>query len=385
MDPRASPLTHWFPPFLTEHALWGMFLWQWLGLLVVVAATPFLSTLAQAVALALNARLARLTTTRWDDVLVESGRGPTRLLWAAGLLFGGTRPLLLREPVETAVEVVARAFVVISVGWFLLRFLRASADHIGSQVGKDPREAARARAVQTQMAVLRAVFEAAIWMIGAALVLIQFDVVRNVGVSLLASAGIAGLAVGLAAQKSLSSVLAGIQLSVTQPVRIGDVVIIDGDYGTVEDITLTYVTVKFWDLRRIVVPISYFLEKPFQNWSRGEPRLLGTVTLDVDYTTDVEAVRRKLKEVMAATPEGMWDGGMALLQVTDSSDRTMRIRALVSAMGPEKLWDLRCMVREQLVGFLVEHPEWLPRTRASAPPGTPRVAVEVAAVPAERR
>src|SRR6185436_17205389 len=333
MDPRASPLTHWFPPFLTEHALWGMLLWQWIGLVVVGVATPFLSTLLQAAWLVVGGRLARLTTTTWDDVLVDSSRGPSRTLWAAGLLFGGTRPLVLREPVETAVEVVSRACVVVSVGWFLLRFLRLAADHIGTQVAKDPKEAARARAVQTQLAVLRAVFEAAIWMIGAALVLIQFDVVRNVGVSLLASAGIAGLAVGLAAQKSLSSILAGIQLSVTQPIRIGDVVILEGDFGTVEDITLTYVTVKFWDLRRIVVPISYFLEKPFQNWSRGEPRLLGTVTLDVDYTVDVEAVRRRLREVIAAAPEGMWDGGVAQLQVTDSAERTMRIRALVSAMG----------------------------------------------------
>src|SRR6185295_1711781 len=278
--------------------------------------------------------------------------------------------------------------VVVSVGWFLVRFLRQAAIHIGTQVTKDPKEAARARAVQTQLAVLRAVFEAAIWVIGAALVLIQFDVVKNVGVSLLASAGIAGLAVGLAAQKSLSSVLAGIQLSVTQPIRIGDVVILEGDYGTVEDISLTYVTVKFWDLRRLVVPISYFLEKPFQNWSRGEPRLLGTVTVDVDYTADVGALRQKLKQVMAAAPEGMWDGAVAMLQVVDSLDRTIRVRALVSAMGPEKLWDLRCLVREQLVAFLVEHPDWLPRTRASAPQGTPSAAVQVASAAApssERR
>jgi small-conductance mechanosensitive channel len=389
MDPRASPLTHWFPPFLTEQALWGMYLWQWLGLLVVVVATPFLSTLAQAAGLAISTRLARLTTSTWDDELVVASRGPTRLLWVAALLFGGTRPLLLREPVETVVEVLARASVVVSVGWFLLRFLRRAAIHIGTQVSEDPKESARARAVQTQLAVLRTVFEAAIWVVGAALVLIQFDVVKNVGVSLLASAGIAGLAVGLAAQKSLSSVLAGIQLSVTQPIRIGDVVILEGDFGTVEDITLTYVTVKFWDLRRIVVPISYFLEKPFQNWSRGEPRLLGTVTLDVDYTTDVEQVRKELKAIMARAPEGMWDGGVALLQVTDSAERTMRIRALVSAMGPEKLWDLRCVVREGLVAFLVEHPDWLPRTRTSAPPGTTngevQAALAPAAEPAERR
>src|SRR5262249_19578259 len=156
--------------------------------------------------------------------------------------------------------------------------------------------------------------------------------------SLLASAGIAGLAIGLAAQKSLSTILAGIQLSVTQPIRIGDVVILEGDFGTIEDITLTFVMVRFWDLRRMVVPISYFLENPFQNWSRGEPRLLGAVTLDVDFTTDVEQMRQKLKEVLDGMPEGLWDGALGQLQVVDTSDRTIRLRALVSAMGPDKLW-----------------------------------------------
>jgi small-conductance mechanosensitive channel len=357
-------------------------------LVVVVVATPFLATLVQAGVLALGVRLARLTVTTWDDEVMTSSRGPTRLMAAAVVLFGATRPLVLREPTETVVEVVARAAVIASVGWFLLRFLRQAAAHIGRQASGDPQEMARARAVQTQLAVLRAVFEVAIWVIGAALVLVQFDVVRNVGVSLLASAGIAGLAIGLAAQKSLSNILAGIQLSVTQPVRIGDVVILEGDFGTVEDISLTFVTVKFWDLRRLVVPISYFLEKPFQNWSRGEPRLMGAVTLDVDYTTDVEQVRAKLKEVMAGIPEGLWDGGMAQLQVADATDRTIRLRALVSAMGPEKLWDLRCAVRERLVTFITEHPDWLPRTRASAPPETPKSAVDAAAAPApepERR
>jgi len=234
--------------------------------------------------------------------------------------------------------------------------------------------------------VLRAVFEVAIWVVGAALVLIQFDVVRNVGVSLLASAGIAGLAVGLAAQKSLSNILAGIQLSVTQPVRIGDVIIVEGDYGTVEDITLTYVVVRYWDLRHIVVPISYFLEKPFQNWSRGEPRMLGAVTLEVDFTADVEQVRKRLLELVEKEGKPLWDGGLAQLQVTDASDRTMKLRALVSAVGPEHLWDLRCLVRERLVSYLAQHPDWLPRTRAQAPLGMARSAVDAAAAmpPRER-
>ncbi|HVE82578.1 MAG TPA: mechanosensitive ion channel domain-containing protein [Myxococcales bacterium] len=386
MDARSAPIAHWFPALLSEHSLWGMYLWQWLGLLLVVLATPVLSILFQRLTLAVGLRLARLTSTQWDDELVTSGQGPTRLMAGAAFLFGATRPLWLRESVDVVVEVLARTAVIVSVGWYLLRFLRQAAVHIGKRVTEDPVERARARAVQTQLAVLRAVFEVAIWVVGAALVLIQFDVVRNVGVSLLASAGIAGLAVGLAAQKSLSNILAGIQLSVTQPVRIGDVIIVEGDYGTVEDITLTYVVVRYWDLRHIVVPISYFLEKPFQNWSRGEPRMLGAVTLEVDFTADVEQVRKRLLELVEKEGKPLWDGGLAQLQVTDASDRTMKLRALVSAVGPEHLWDLRCLVRERLVSYLAQHPDWLPRTRAQAPLGMARSAVDAAAAmpPRER-
>lgn len=378
MDARSAPLARWVPP-LTERALWGMYLWQWLGLLLVLTALPVLTYLIQRLALAIGGRLARLTSTTLDDRLVSTGRGPTRLLAAAALLYGATRPLWLPEPVDTVVEVVARSMVVVSTAWFLLRLLHWGVANVGRRVSKDPAEAARARAVQTQIAVLRAVFEVAIWVVGAALVLVQFDVVRNVGVSLLASAGIAGLAIGLAAQKSLSNILAGIQLSVTQPIRIGDVVIVEGDFGTVQDITLTYVVVRFWDLRHMVVPISYFLEKPFQNWSRGEPRLLGTATLEVDYSTDVEQVRRRLKEVLEAEGAPLWDGAVGQLQVTDVSERTVRLRALVSAQGPGELWDLRCLVRERLLSFVAQHPEWLPRTRASGQPGDTQQAEAAAA------
>src|ERR1043165_3962917 len=155
MDARASPMANWFPPLLSEHSLWGMYLWQWLARLVVVVATPFLSALIQKVGLALTGRLARLTTTTWDDELVEATRGPGRLLWAAALVWGATRPLGLRDALETTIHVLERAAVIFSVGWFLLRFLRNAAVHLGRRTSDDPKEAARARAVQTQLGVLR--------------------------------------------------------------------------------------------------------------------------------------------------------------------------------------------------------------------------------------
>jgi small-conductance mechanosensitive channel len=187
-----------------------------------------------------------------------------------------------------------------------------------------------------------------------------------VGVSLLASAGIAGLAIGLAAQKSLSTLFAGIQLSITQPMRIGDTVIIENEWGWIEEITLTYVVVKVWDLRRLVIPITQFLEKPFQNWSKVSPEILGTAELYVDFRTNVPGVRAELKRVLEQESNGLWDGKVQGLQVTDLSERTMKLRALVSAADSGKAFELRCIVREKLVAYLQAQPHGLPMLRAEA-------------------
>lgn len=377
MDPRAAPIAGWFPPLLTERQIWGMYGWQWLGLLLLVAAVPVVAVLLERALLAIGRRLVRLTSFTWDDELIEASKGPARLLCGAGLAFAGAWPLWLPRMLDRAVEVLARSGAVVAVSWFLLRFLRTLSEHLGRRVAsKDHREAERARGVQTQLAVMRRVLEVAIWVMGAALLLMQFDAVRNMGVSLLASAGIAGLVIGLAAQKSLSNLLAGIQLSMTQPIRIGDNLVVEGDFGTVEEITLTYVVVRFWDLRRMVMPISHFLEKPFQNWSRGTNQLIGAVTFDVDFTTDVEAIRREVRRVLEHEGHELWDGKVAEVAVTDSTDRTIRLRALMSAPGPDTLFNLRCLVRERVVAFVVaSHPDWLARTRTSAPTGQ-AVAVE---------
>ena len=196
--------------------------------------------------------------------------------------------------------------------------------------------------------------------------LLQFEAVRNVGVSLLASAGLAGLVVGLAAQKSISTLLAGIQLSITQPVRIGDTVIVENEWGWIEEITLTYVVVKVWDLRRLVVPMSHFLDKPFQNWSKVSPEILGTAELFVDYRTDVAAVRAELARLLRDESQGLWDGRAQGLQVTGFSERTMTLRALVSAADAGKAFDLRCLVREKLIAYLQRQPAGLPVVRAEA-------------------
>jgi small-conductance mechanosensitive channel len=204
----------------------------------------------------------------------------------------------------------------------------------------------------------------------------QFAVVRTVGVSLLASAGVAGVVLGLAAQRSIGALLAGIQLSITQPIRIGDQVVIEGESGTVEEITLTYVTVRVWDFRRLIVPVTQFLEKPFQNWSKGGAEMLGTVTLQVDWATDIDALRKEVDRVLAAEAKNMWDGKTLKVQVVDSTEQTMQVRVLVGGYV-DSLFDLRSLLRERLMAFVHRTPEWLPRQRmehdgnARVPAATP--------------
>src|SRR3954465_9465689 len=178
-----------------------------------------------------------------------------------------------------------------------------------------------------------------------------FEVVRNVGVPLLASAGIAGLVIGLAAQKSISTLLAGIQLSVTQPIRLGDQVVVENEFGTVEEITLTYVVIRVWDERRLVVPITTFLDKPFQNWTRATGNMLGEVLLQVDYSADIDALREELKRVLSEEGRELWDGKVQSVVVLNVLEKTLSVRALVSARDPGKLFDLRCLVRERLIVF----------------------------------
>lgn len=170
--------------------------------------------------------------------------------------------------------------------------------------------------------------------------MMSFEQVRQYGVSLFASAGVAGLAIGLAARPLLSNLIAGVQIAVAQPIRLDDVVFLEGEYGTIEEITTTYVVMKLWDWRRMVVPLSYFIEKPFQNWTRETSALIGSVFLYVDYTVLVERVREKLMEVARTSP--LWDGRVVVLQVSDATkDHTVELRALLGARSAPTAWDLR--------------------------------------------
>ncbi|HEX8538930.1 MAG TPA: mechanosensitive ion channel family protein, partial [Cystobacter sp.] len=315
-------------------------------------------------------RLAKWTRITWDDALVPAGRGPLKLLSFAVLGALGMSALLLPPTARSITGHLFSSLLIIAVAWYLLRFLRVTAQYVHETVANNTKDAGRARGLRTQLAVLRSVFEAATYVIAAALLLMQFELVRNVGVSLLASAGIAGIVIGLAAQKSISSLLAGIQMSITQPIRIGDQVVVENEFGTVEEITLTYVVVRVWDERRMVIPISQFLDKPFQNWSKGGQMMLGPVRLMVDFTADMDALRAELQRILRNEGNELWDGQVATVVVEEVLDRTMQVRVLVSA-NPSVLFDLRALVREKLMLFLRGRPEWLPISRTEARTLTP--------------
>ena len=200
--------------------------------------------------------------------------------------------------------------------------------------------------------------------------LMTFPAVRQYGVSLFASAGVAGIVAGLAARPVLSNLMAGVQLAMTQPIRLYDAVIVENEYGTIEEITSTYVVVKLWDLRRMIVPLTYFIEKPFQNWTRENSSLIGNVMMYLDYRAPVGIIRQKFRDIVKESK--LWDGQTAALQITDFKEGTMELRLLMSARSSGAAFDLRCEVREKLIDFIQhEHPEALPHSRQVAAKSAP--------------
>jgi small-conductance mechanosensitive channel len=220
-----------------------------------------------------------------------------------------------------------------------------------------------ARRIQTQTRVLSRVVQGMVILVGGALMLMTFPAVRQVGASLLASAGVVGIVAGFAARPVLGNLIAGLQIGLSQPIRIDDVVIVENEWGVIEQITGTYVVVRIWDQRRLIVPLQYWVEKPFQNWTRTSSELIGTVFMWVDYRMPLQPLRDELQRVCAASTH--WDQRLAMLQVTEAGEHAMQLRCLVTAASAPAAWDLRCEVREALVAFVQrDYPQFLPRGRA---------------------
>ncbi len=341
--------------------------------------SPVWSLLGVAVALTAAIIIYRLIATaisRWsrrsgspvDDVALRQLRGP--LFWLLPVASLGFALPMLRWS-EASLGVVTQThtvLVILLAAWFAIRLLKVIEAAVRQRFDATVSDNLQARAVQTQVRAFRNIISFVIGLLALAFVLMTFDRIRQLGVGLLASAGVAGMAIGFAAQRSVAAVIAGIQVALTQPIRVDDVVIIEGEWGRVEELTLTYVVVRTWDLRRLLVPMTFILDRPFQNWTRTSAELLGTVDLYVDYQTPVAELREELKRILDGASD-LWDGETWGLQVTEASDRGVKLRALMSAVDSGKTWDLRCLVREQLVAFVSERfPHCLPRLRAEIEP-----------------
>ncbi len=288
----------------------------------------------------------------------------TRLFFPL-LIFLILQPLVqLAEPYDSILFKGIEILFFITLGWLLLQLINVLEDLAYAHYVQERNDAYHERRIKTQLQFLRRILGVIIVIIVLASILLTINGVRQAGAAILTSAGVAGIVVGFAAQKLIANLLAGFQIALTQPIKIEDAVIVEGEWGVIEEITLTYVVVQVWDKRRIVLPINYFIEPPFQNWTRRTGDLTGVVMLYVDYCLPVDELRQALTDILAAEP--LWDGEANRVQVTDATDRTMVLRVLVSAADAPNTFALRCSVREKLITFIRErYPEALPKTRVT--------------------
>ncbi|MBF0252805.1 MAG: mechanosensitive ion channel [Candidatus Omnitrophica bacterium] len=272
-------------------------------------------------------------------------------------------PLLnLPKNIYSLVIQMVSLWLIASIGSLVMGVVNALCESILYTHDINASDNLEARKIHTQIRVMKGIITAGIFVITAACMLMTFPKIRQIGVSFLASAGLMSVILGFAAQKTLGNFIAGIQIAITQPIRIDDVLVIEGEWGWVEEITLTYVVVRIWDLRRLILPISYFTEKPFQNWTRISADILGTVYIYADYTVPIEKLREKLTESLEESK--FWDKKVNVLQVTNTTEKTVELRALMSAKNSPAAWQLRCEVREKLLVFLQQnYPSSLPKIR----------------------
>jgi len=296
--------------------------------------------------------------------LVAYGHRPTQLLLPLLLL----HIALSEAPANLHLINSLRQFLSIgllaTLTFLCIRLIKAIAETVITLHPAEVADNLRARSVRTQTQVLARNVMLFVGLIGLASILMTFPGIRQIGASLLASAGLAGLVAGIAARPVLGNLIAGLQIALTQPLRIDDVLIVDGEWGRVEEITGSYIVIRIWDERRLIVPLEWFIEHPFQNWTRSSSQLIGTVNLWVDYAMPLAPLRQELERVCHGAPE--WDGRLCLLQVTETTERAMQLRILVSASDASKTWDLRCRVREALLAFIQNaYADYLPRLRGS--------------------
>ncbi|HEY2009554.1 MAG TPA: mechanosensitive ion channel family protein [Rhizomicrobium sp.] len=334
---------------------------------------PWLEGLALFVAIAvaglgLHAMLLRWVRHRptgWHPFLrhvLERTRRLVRymiLLFAAG---NGLAQLPVPPRYENPVHHAFLALFVIQLGWIAIVAANLTIDRYVNRLDLKSSDNLLARKAATQMRIFRQAVSVLLVLLTMAFALMSFDSVRQFGISLFASAGIAGIVAGLAARPMLENLIAGVQLALTQPLRLEDAVVINNEWGWVEEINSTYIVVRLWDWRRQVVPLSYLFQNPFTNWTRSTSTIIGTVFVYADYTLPMDAVRAAATDIVKASR--LWDGQVVNVQVSDAKEQVMEVRVLASASDSSRAWDLRCEIREKLIAFIRDnYPESLPRVR----------------------
>ncbi|MGW1467709.1 mechanosensitive ion channel family protein [Streptomyces sp. NPDC002308] len=299
--------------------------------------------------------------------LLRRCRPPLQVVICAALLRGTFAHLRL-ELVRDHRDAIGQVLSLVLIGasaWLVVRVAATVVESSYARYATSTRDPARVRRVRTQVTLIQRVVIAVVTTVAVAAMLLTFPAMQTVGTSMLASAGVLGIVAGVAAQSTLGNVFAGFQIAFGDMVRLGDTVVVDGEWGTVEEITLTFLAVRTWDERRITMPVSYFTSRPFENWSRGGVQMTGTVYFHLDHAAPMAAMRDKVRDILGEC--GAWDGRTWSLAVTDTTPTTIQVRAVVTAKDADDIWTVRCAVREQLIAWLRDHhPYALPRV-ATAP------------------
>ena len=341
---------------------WGMPAWAW-NLTVVVGTI----TIGLLLSVLLSLFVKKKTDTAEKFMLFQSAirhlSKPVTFLIPL-IVFNLFIPVMELPPVflqrlRHGVEIA----LIICTSWALIGGIHVMQDLVNDRVNIKTPDNLRQRRIITQLMYVRRVLVAIIVLVTIGAVLLTFGSMRKIGTGLLTGVGIGGIIIGFAAQRSLGNLLAGFQIAFTQPIRIDDQVLVENEFGRIEEITLTYVVVRIWDERRMVLPINYFIEKPFQNWTRTTTEIIGSIYFYADYTLSVEWLRKQLMEIIEDHP--LWDKRVAALQITDFKPDVMELRAIVSSTNPAVSWDLRCFIREEIIKRINDHfPNSLPKNRA---------------------
>lgn len=338
---------------------WHNLLWS----AVILAVAIVFALIVHFIVFWLLRRLAHHKGAYLQQSLAKRGQRPARWIFPLLAVLIVLPGLPLPERLMSALEHITGIGLIAAIAWLIILASEITSDVLAGRYRVDVADNLLARRIQTQFSMLHRIVVVLVSLVALSIMLMTFPAIKHIGMSLLASAGLAGLVVGLAMKGTLSNLIAGVQIAFAQPFRLEDAVVVEGEWGWIEEIGTMYVVVRIWDLRRLILPLSYFLDHPFENWTRTSAELLGHCFIYVDYTVPVEEVRKELRRILESTP--LWAGKVCVLQISNLLQTTAQLRALMDARNSSDSWDLQCYVREKLIDYLrKDYPGSLPRYRA---------------------